>query len=163
MLIHICYLLVSLILNGSVGFLSHCPYTIQAALTPRLEQWLKKESTATYLFSMEENIQLLLEIFRQSCRMPISYESTITSTISIFQQLFFGPKLIPETERRAIDFRQFFFHQVVTVFSISPEDQRQKHLQLCSHVVGIFKQIFTSMYEKFPFETKECFTGMHPQ
>ena len=61
---------------------------------------------------------------------------------------------MPEIEKRAIEFRQVFFYQIVTVFSISPEDQKPKHINLCSNVISIFKLIFVDMYYSFPAETK---------
>jgi hypothetical protein len=73
---------------GSYGF-PICPYQIQAVIISRLDQWMKNDAVVKYLWSNEQNVQLILEFFRQSCRLPISYAPSIKLSISLFKQLFF--------------------------------------------------------------------------
>jgi len=145
------------IVDDDFGFPACCPHPIQRVNISRLAQWMNNEQISSILWSSEENIQLMLEMFSQSCKLPIAYADTIKEAINLFQNLFLGAaKLPPEIEARHVEFRQFFFQQLPNIFNINPEDKPQEHLALCQEIVQRFKAIFFEKYASFAVETQEC-------
>jgi len=144
--------------DDDCGFPAYCPHPIQKVNITHLALWLSNPQISTILWSSEENIQLILEMFRQCCKLPISYADTIRVGITTFLNLFISrtfpfPK---EMETRLVEFRKFFFQQLSSVFKINNEDKQQEHVNLCLEVVAQFKQIFLDRYESFALETQEC-------
>jgi hypothetical protein len=87
---YLCYSYMS----SDRGFVNHCPYEIQVALFPRLELWFQNERSASKLWCDEENAILILEIFHQSCYLPMSYRDTIIRYVNLFHSTLFVSPLI---------------------------------------------------------------------
>ena len=78
----------TLFFAAPLGFRPYCPPQIHETFVTHLDTWMKDESIATVLWSSEENVQIMLEVYRQSCRMPIQYTESIKKSINVFKLLF---------------------------------------------------------------------------
>lgn len=68
--------------------MAHCPHSIQRVNVNHLAMWLGNPQISAILWSSEENIQLILEIFSQACKLPISFADTIRTVITCFMSVF---------------------------------------------------------------------------
>ena len=70
-------------LSLDLGFIEHCPWEFQRIFIPQILAWTQEPKFAKVLFSTEENLRILLEIFRQGFQMPISDHKTMNDILSV--------------------------------------------------------------------------------
>jgi hypothetical protein len=72
----------------ATGFKPYCPPQLQNAIISKLDGWLRDDSILHVLWSKNANVQIMLEIYRQCCRLSITYDDTIKQGIHVFKELF---------------------------------------------------------------------------
>merc|ERR1712054_192953 len=103
--------------NSDTGFQPYCPNEIQAILIPRLEQWLRNEKITHILWSSSQNEAIMLEFYRQTCYLPISYDATIKKSIGVFRNLFLTETPPREIQPKLVESRKFFLQKLSLVFA----------------------------------------------
>jgi RALGAPB N-terminal domain len=141
--------------DQKVGFRPHAPAVIQEVFLPHLDRWMRNPDLSKTLWGDAENKQLLLEIYCQSCHLPVSFEKTIKKSITLFRMVFVEspPKEIADS---VIEYRQLFLQKLPTIFSAeTPLQSVTTHVSLCLEVLQVFKYMFAEAYETLSPETQE--------
>eukprot|EP01102_Stenamoeba_stenopodia_P015219 TRINITY_DN516_c0_g1_i1.p1 TRINITY_DN516_c0_g1~~TRINITY_DN516_c0_g1_i1.p1 ORF type:complete len:1485 (+),score=330.88 TRINITY_DN516_c0_g1_i1:382-4836(+) len=147
------------LLDDDTGFRPYCPWQIQSVLIPRLELWMKNPEIVKLLWSNEENTKIMLEIYRQSCFLPISCDATIRKSFGIFRSLFMDNP-IPEVKEKLTEYRKFFLQKLSIIFTTEtpPQNAQQSvyaHVALCLEILQFFKYLFQEAFDTLEIETQE--------
>ena len=139
----------------AVGFKHSCPHQLQAVLISKLKEWMQNDQIVHVLWSKEDNVQIMLEIYRQSCRLSIQCDETIKEGIEVYKQLFWSSSVHPDIKGRIVEYRAFFMEQLKTIFtSATPSGLEDTHTQVCKGVLELIKQLFLDLYEGLSDETR---------
>jgi len=142
--------------NHTDGFKPCCPFQIQAVIIARVESWFKNERIIEVLFNDPQNSQIMLEVYKQSCQLPISSDASIKKSISAFRALFFADTLNPVLVSRKTEFQQIFLKRLsVVFFTDSQGPLLNTHVSLCLEILQLFKYMFAEAFEQFEEQTQE--------
>lgn len=123
--------------NDNRGFVDHCPYDIQVALFPRLEAWLQNETISSKLWCNEENASTILEIFRQSCYLPLNYRDTLIRYVNLFHSNLFMVPPQKLSDAALNTYRKNFF--AVLPYTMQPDIAGR--IELCLEILHLYKVI----------------------
>eukprot|EP01094_Clydonella_sp_ATCC50884_P008894 TRINITY_DN1843_c1_g1_i2.p1 TRINITY_DN1843_c1_g1~~TRINITY_DN1843_c1_g1_i2.p1 ORF type:complete len:1500 (-),score=588.09 TRINITY_DN1843_c1_g1_i2:141-4463(-) len=147
---------IGLLKDDNTGFKPYCPHQLQAVLISKLKVWMKNDQIVSVLWSKEDNVQIMLEIYRQSCRLSIQCDETIKEGIDVFKSLFWSSSVHADIKERIIEYRKFFMQQLKTVFTSStPQGLEDTHIAVCKGVLELIKQLFLDLYENLADETRD--------
>eukprot|EP01113_Clastostelium_recurvatum_P014293 TRINITY_DN1775_c0_g1_i4.p1 TRINITY_DN1775_c0_g1~~TRINITY_DN1775_c0_g1_i4.p1 ORF type:complete len:2361 (+),score=516.35 TRINITY_DN1775_c0_g1_i4:87-7169(+) len=133
-----------------------CPYEVQRVLIDRLELWTASTQMCAVLFSQEDGL-LMLEIFKQSCSLPLRYTATIRKAINVFKSCFMTlPKMKTCLGTRRQQFWRRFIQSLAYVFSnptgAGVEDV-DNYAMLCKEILNIYMQLHSECGERMDSAT----------
>eukprot|EP01122_Echinamoeba_exundans_P009931 TRINITY_DN357_c1_g1_i3.p1 TRINITY_DN357_c1_g1~~TRINITY_DN357_c1_g1_i3.p1 ORF type:complete len:2409 (-),score=504.45 TRINITY_DN357_c1_g1_i3:56-7282(-) len=143
--------------EADMGFAPFCPHPIQQVLIDKIESW-KDNATICEMFFSDKFYPFSMEIFNQSCRLPITYLATIKKSLELFKYFLI-------TKRRsnivrdhlAQAFWRAYIQSMALVFTIdSTPAQSEGHAQLFQEVfssVDLFTLQMTGMLEETTWKT----------
>eukprot|EP01100_Stratorugosa_tubuloviscum_P011908 TRINITY_DN542_c0_g1_i1.p1 TRINITY_DN542_c0_g1~~TRINITY_DN542_c0_g1_i1.p1 ORF type:complete len:1470 (+),score=659.45 TRINITY_DN542_c0_g1_i1:33-4442(+) len=146
------------LLDDDTGFKPNCPHQIQSVIIQFLEEWMKIPAIVNILWTNEDNINIILEIYRQSCCLPIQHcADTIRKSIFLFKKIFLDSP-IQEVKHRLVEFRKFYIENISLIFQTeTPAANLQMHVDLCREILNFIKALFVDSLETLEVETQEVF------
>eukprot|EP01104_Vermistella_antarctica_P013529 TRINITY_DN4112_c0_g1_i3.p1 TRINITY_DN4112_c0_g1~~TRINITY_DN4112_c0_g1_i3.p1 ORF type:complete len:1259 (-),score=365.16 TRINITY_DN4112_c0_g1_i3:66-3842(-) len=138
------------------GFHPHAPHQVQTVIISRLGTWMRNDHIVKILWTSEQNVDIMLEIYRQSCYLPIRCDNTIKKSIAVYRNLFLSETPAVEIKPRIVEYRKFFLQKLSVVFATeSPTDDGFKHTALCLEILQLFKYMFVEAFDTLEDGTQE--------
>ena len=140
---------------GKSTFANGCPAELQKVLLEKIYSWVESITISGSLWD-PATAPLMMEICRQSCRLPITYSSTITTSIEIFRTWL----LSDEASRNLVGdnmqiYWRSFLQNISQIFMMKSvgNDQLKAHTNLCNDALDIFGYLSFASTQQLEPET----------
>eukprot|EP01132_Coremiostelium_polycephalum_P006653 gene6653-8232_t len=100
------------------------------------------------------NISILLEIFKQSCRLPLKYHEVIKKSISTFQSLFLENSNDLDLGEELYTYQTFIFNEMLHVFETESNSFEKERELIGSFIIGVYKRMI-EIYHTLKPQVKE--------
>ncbi|EFA77784.1 RapGAP/RanGAP domain-containing protein [Heterostelium album PN500] len=102
-------------------------------------------------------VAILLEIFKQSCKLPLKYVDIIKKSILTFQNLFFSPNAYEMESlcgEEYFSFQKFILNELMNVFETDAVGYEKERDTIGLMVIGVFKNLI-DQYPSLRGQTRE--------
>ena len=144
---------------GKIGF-PECPDEIQAAFIKCLQQLTPQQHLLDIIFKGEENKKLMLEVFKQSIGLNISFDETIRETLQFFKFCYLSNPSEQLSTSELVESRKAFISGLAGILTskMSWDSASKQHETLCLEVIAFFKKMFEpNQIKNLDEETQEAF------
>ncbi|KYQ90706.1 RapGAP/RanGAP domain-containing protein [Tieghemostelium lacteum] len=94
------------------------------------------------------NISILLEIFRQSCRLPLKYHETIKKSIQTFKILFLDNCNDLELGDELYVYQQFIFNEMLHVFESESQSFEKERETIGQYIIEVYKSMIEVYHQQ---------------
>lgn len=121
--------------DSDMGFPPFCPHPLQQVIIDKLDVW-KDNATICEMFFSDKFYPFTLEVFNQSCRLPITYLATVKRSLDVFKYFLLLKRRSNIVRDHLVQsFWRAFIQSMALVFTIdSTPAQSDGHAQLFNEV-----------------------------
>eukprot|EP01133_Synstelium_polycarpum_P016307 gene16307-19395_t len=159
--------------TDNTGFGSHCPHELQVIVINYLAAWVaSSQSVRTFLLDNADaalttsptpitglttstpgtgKMAILLEIFKQSCRLPLRHADVIKKSIQTFQALILtNTDLVHVFGDEYYTYQTFVLSEMMTVFETEASTHEREREAIGMYVIGVFRSLVDSYSNLLP-------------
>ncbi|KAF2074910.1 hypothetical protein CYY_003787 [Polysphondylium violaceum] len=160
------YFLYNIIPTNTAGSIPHSPslqsVVDSAATTASSAQQQQQTQRISPSGSFEQftntpgrgNISILLEIFKQSCRLPLKYYEVIKKSISTFKHLFLENLNELDLGEDLNTYQTFIFNEMLHVFETESATYEKEREIIGTYIIDVYKYMIEN-YQSFKPNLKE--------
>eukprot|EP00004_Rigifila_ramosa_P005041 TRINITY_DN1548_c0_g1_i5.p1 TRINITY_DN1548_c0_g1~~TRINITY_DN1548_c0_g1_i5.p1 ORF type:complete len:952 (+),score=238.46 TRINITY_DN1548_c0_g1_i5:1-2856(+) len=132
-----------------------CPQKLQVVVTQHLSEWLRLPMLFSALCSSTENMQLILEICRQSMRVPLAFSVSIHNALDIYRGWIEGVNRAPIMNKESWPgyLQTFLQHLALPFYTMPVSSTLADHTKLIRDLLAVFRFCALEKIEKYSPET----------
>lgn len=142
--------------NDDTGFLEYAPHEVQVKLITHFSNWMNNPIVFSHLVGKDNtNIPLMLEIYRQGIRLPLTHAEVIKKVIAMTQKLFLSNlDSDGNMNGKLFEHQEFVYGQLEFIMHEETGPHEKEHEIVGMFVIDVFKSM-VGMFPSLHAKTKE--------